>query len=210
SGESRDHALAVAPGHALGREAASIARNASSRNQERETRNDFEFFLPFAEGNFPTPSGKAELYSAALKAQGLDPVASFIPGQESRHNRHRAADFPLELLARKADNHLNTTFCNLPGHQKMEESHVLELSPADAVLRRIQDGDTVRVFNSRGEVRLTARVDGAVRAGVVAAKLNWSRLAPDQKSINVLTSETLTEIGAGPTFYSCLVQVERA
>ncbi len=167
-------------------------------------------FLPFAQGGFPTPSGKAELYSAALAAKGLDPVASFIPPQESRHNQQRTAHFPLELLARKADNHLNTTFCNLPGHQKMEESHLLELSPADATPRGIKDGDQVRVFNSRGEVRLTARVDGAVRAGVVAAKLNWSRLAPDQQSINVLTSETLTEIGRGATFYSCLVEVEPA
>ncbi len=167
-------------------------------------------FLPFAQGGFPTASGKAELYSAGLAAQGLDPVASFVTPQESRHNRQRAATFPLELLARKADNHLNTTFCNLPGHQKMEESHLLELSPEDATPRGIKDGDTVRVFNSRGEVRLTARVDGAVRAGVVAAKLNWSRLAPDQQSINVLTSETLTEIGRGATFYSCLVEVESA
>lgn len=167
-------------------------------------------FLPFAEGGFPTASGKAELYSEALAAQGLDPVASFIAPKESRHNRERSAKFPLEMLARKADNHLNTTFCNLPGHQKMEESHLLELSPADADPRGIKNGDPVRVFNSRGEIRLTARVDGAVRSGVVAAKLNWTRLAPDKTSINVLTSETLTEIGAGATFYSCLVQVERA
>jgi anaerobic selenocysteine-containing dehydrogenase len=166
-------------------------------------------FLPFANGGFPTASGKAELYSQAVQKQGLDPVASFIAPFESRHNKKRASEFPLELLARKADNHLNTTFCNLPGHKKMEESHVLELSPADAGPRNIRDGDPVRVFNSRGEVKLTARVDGAVRPGVVAAKLNWARQAPDQKSINVLTSETLTEIGAGATFYSCLVQVER-
>ena len=145
-----------------------------------------------------------------MKAQGLDPVDSFIAPKESRHNSERAAKYPLEMLARKADNHLNTTFCNLPGHQKMEESHLLELSPADASPRGIKDGDSVRVFNGRGEIRLTARVDGAVRAGVVAAKLNWTRLAPDKTSINVLTSETLTEIGAGATFYSCLVQVERA
>jgi molybdopterin guanine dinucleotide-containing S/N-oxide reductase-like protein len=168
-----------------------------------------EPFLPFKNGGFPTPSGKAELYSEALLKQGLDPVACFIAPKESRHNRERAAQFPLEMLARKADNHLNTTFCNLPPHQKMEESHLLELSPADAAPRNIKNGDPVRVFNSRGEIRLTARVDGAVRPGVVAAKLNWARLAPDKQSINVLTSETLTEIGAGATFYSCLVQVER-
>src|SRR5438270_2932133 len=118
-------------------------------------------FLPFADGGFFTPNGKALLYNEALAARGLDPVASFIPPKESRHS-DRAKKFPLEMLARKADNHLNTTFCNLPTHQKMEEPHLLELSPADADSRNIKDGDKVRVFNSRGEVHLTGRFRGAV------------------------------------------------
>jgi anaerobic selenocysteine-containing dehydrogenase len=166
-------------------------------------------YLPFVQGNFPTASGKAELYSAQLEARGLDPVANFIAPKESRHSE-RATQFPLELLSRKADNHLNTTFCNLPGHQKMEEPHLLEMSPADAGPRGIRDGDAVRVFNSRGEITLKARVDVAVRAGVVAAKLDWARLNPEGKNINVLTSEALTEIGAGATFYSCLVEVRKS
>ncbi len=68
----------------------------------------------------------------------------------------------------------------------------------------------MRVFNGRGEVRLRAHVNGSVQPGVVAARLNWARLAPDGKSINILTNETLTDIGGGPTFYSCLVEVEPA
>jgi len=44
-----------------------------------------EPFLPFADGGFRTPSGKAELYCADLIAQGLDPVAEFVPPTESRH-----------------------------------------------------------------------------------------------------------------------------
>jgi anaerobic selenocysteine-containing dehydrogenase len=66
----------------------------------------------------------------------------------------------------------------------------------------------VGAFNDRGEVRLKAHVNGAVQPGVIAARLNGARFAPDGKSINVLTSETLTEIGQGATFYSCLVEVE--
>ena len=84
------------------------------------------------------------------------------------------------------------------------------MTSEDAGWRGIHEGDWVRVFNDRGEVRLRAHVNGAVQRGVVAARLNWARLAPDGKSINALTSETLTEIGAGATFYSCLVEVERA
>jgi anaerobic selenocysteine-containing dehydrogenase len=93
----------------------------------------------------------------------------------------------------------------------MEESHLLEISRADAAKRNIADGDQVRVFNSRGEIRLKARVDGAVREGVVASRLNWPSLTPgnQQRNINVLTAENLTEIGAGATFYSCLVEVEK-
>ena len=61
-----------------------------------------EWFLPFAQGNFQTPSGKAELYSEQLKRDGLDPVAQFVPPRESR-NADNAGKFPLEMLARKAD-----------------------------------------------------------------------------------------------------------
>jgi molybdopterin guanine dinucleotide-containing S/N-oxide reductase-like protein len=164
-------------------------------------------FLPFARGGFFTASGKAELYSAGLAMAGLDPVASFIAPKESRHTEAARA-FPLELLSRKADNYLNTTFCNVDSLKKLEDPDLLEINSADAARRGIVEGDWVRVYNDRGEVRLKAHVNGAVQAGVVAARLNWGSLAPDGKSINVLTSETLTDIGAGATFYSCLVEVE--
>jgi len=164
-------------------------------------------FLPFAHGRFFTTSGKAELYSGTLAAAAMDPVASFVPPQESRH-AEKAARFPLELLSRKADNYLNSTFCNSAAMQKLEHPDLLEMSAADAEPRGIREGDWVRVFNDRGEVRLRAKVNGEVQPGVVAARLNWAALSPDGKSINALTSEILTDIGGGATFYSCLVQVE--
>jgi anaerobic selenocysteine-containing dehydrogenase len=57
---------------------------------------------------------------------------------------------------------------------------------------------------------LTARVNGTVQTGVVAARLGWAKLSSNQQNINVLTSERLTDIGGGPTFYSCMVEVEKA
>jgi anaerobic selenocysteine-containing dehydrogenase len=166
-------------------------------------------FLPFAHGGFHTSSGKAELFNPALAAQGLDPVAEFIPPEESRHSHNNKA-FPLELLARKADNFLNSTFSNLPTVQSMEEPGLLEIHPNDARARGIRDGDSVRVFNDRGEHRLRARVNGAVQAGVVAAALNWAKLTPGGSNINTLTSEKLTDMGNSATFYSVLVEVELA
>ena len=167
------------------------------------------FFLPFAKGNFPTASGKAELYSESLKAEGLDPVVEYKPPSESRHGKE-SGSFPLELLARKADNFLNSTFSNLAVTQQMEEVGLLEINGTDAQSRGIADGDRVRVFNRRGDILLTARVDGAVQPGVVSAKLFWAKLSADRRNINVLTSEKLTDLGNSATFYSVLVEVELA
>jgi len=164
-------------------------------------------FLPFANGGFRTRSGKAELYSEELKAQGLDPVVEFKPPSESRHAKPNG--LPLELLARKADNFLNTTFTNVPSLQQMEEPGLLEISAADARERGIDEGDRVRVYNRRGEIELRARVDGKVQPGVVSATLHWAKMTPGFQSINSLTSEKLTDMGNSATFYSVLVEVEK-
>jgi len=174
----------------------------------RPDSDSFTPFLPFAHGGFRTSSGKAELYSEELKRQGLDPVVEFRPPSESRHGR-KGDSLPLELLARKADNFLNTTFANLPSVQEMEEPGLLEISAADARARGIAEGDWVRVFNRRGDVELKARVDGKVQPGVVSASLYWAKMAPGFQSINSLTSEKLTDMGNSATFYSVLVEVEK-
>jgi len=163
-------------------------------------------WLPFAYG-FATPNGRAKLYDADLIAVGMDPVAEFVPPEESRHSG-QAKQYPLELLARKADNFLNSSFVDQPSLQKMERQHELEISRQDAERRSIKDGDRVRVFNNRGEIFLSARVDGTVSPGVVGAKLGWAKLSAGGVNINVLTSARLTDLGGGATFYSTLVEVE--
>ncbi|MFY9559420.1 MAG: molybdopterin-dependent oxidoreductase [Terriglobales bacterium] len=165
-------------------------------------------FLPFAQGDFHTASGKAEFYTEVLKRQGLDPVVSFTPPEESRHGS-RAAGFPLELLARKPDNHLNSTFANVPSVRKLEPMiGMIEMHAIDAEPRGIRDGDHVRAFNPRGEIILQAKVNGSVPPGVVAARLDWARFGPGARNINVLTSEKLTDMGNAATFYSVSVEVE--
>jgi anaerobic selenocysteine-containing dehydrogenase len=165
-------------------------------------------FLPFALGGFQTPSAKVEFYSEKLKRLGLDPVVEFTPPEESRHGS-KAGEFPLELLARKPDNHLNSTFANIPTVRQMESSlGMLEIHPVDAKARGIRNGDWVRAFNSRGEITLRARVNGSVSPGVVAARLDWARFGRGYTNINSLTSEKLTDMGNAATFYSVCVEVE--
>jgi anaerobic selenocysteine-containing dehydrogenase len=166
-------------------------------------------WLPFAKG-FVTPNGKARIYDESLRAFGMDPVASFVPPEESRHTS-QAQRYPLELLARKADNFLNSTFVNHATHQKMEPHRdALEISTEDAKMRGIENGDRVRVFNDRGEVFLRARLDTTVQPGVVGARLGWSNLSENGININALISTRLTDLGGGATFYSTLVEVQPA
>jgi len=168
-------------------------------------------FRPFADGRVQTPSGKVEFYSESLAAAGLDPLPAFTPAEESRWGAG-AAQYPLEFLGRKADNYMNSTFAQLDGHRKMEERGRgrLEMHPRDAEQRGIRDGDKVRVFNGRGSIELAAKIGGSVPAGVVAARLDWAKLHAGGSNINALTSERLTDLGGGPTFYSTLVEVAKA
>jgi anaerobic selenocysteine-containing dehydrogenase len=167
-------------------------------------------FQPYTSGSVPTPSGKIEFYSETLAVQGLDPLPGFIPPAESRWGE-AAKRFPLEFLSRKADNYMNTTFANLDGHRKMEArtSQRLEMHPKDAEERGIADGDAVLIWNDRGALTLTAMMNGSLPTGVVAGKLDWAKLSMDGANVNALTSEKLTDIGAGATFYSTLVEVKK-
>jgi anaerobic selenocysteine-containing dehydrogenase len=139
-------------------------------------------------------------------------VPVYIPPCESRAGAAaRNGRYPLEFLPRKADNYMNSTFANIPTHQKMEArtSGLLEMHPADAAARAIANGDAVEVFNARGSIPLVAKVGEVVPAGVVAARLGWNKLSCGGSNVNALTSETLTDMGAGATFYSTLVEVRK-
>jgi anaerobic selenocysteine-containing dehydrogenase len=170
-------------------------------------------FRPFAEGGFPTQTGKCELYSADLAARGLDPLPAFVPARESpTGDPELAARYPLALLTAKSALHfLNSSYANLPRHVKAEREPLLDLHPDDAAARGIADGDGVRVFNDRGSVTLNARVGDRVRAGLAAMPSGWwASLSPGGSSANALTSDGLADLGGGGDFHDTLVEVELA
>jgi anaerobic selenocysteine-containing dehydrogenase len=161
---------------------------------------DSDPYLPFAQGGFGTPSGKCEFGAEALHYE--PPTESRLGSPELR------ARFPLELIPSKSHDSMNSTFGN--DASAVGQTATLFLHVEDARPRGIETGDRVRVFNHRGSCTLIASVDGVVRMGVVLApSVRWNKLAPDRRNINVLTSDRLTDIGGGATFYSCLVDVEK-
>ncbi len=164
----------------------------------------------FAEGGFATPSGKVEFFSARAAAAGLDPLPAYTePAEDTRGAL--AIRHPLAMITPPARNFLNSTFVNVDSLRATEGEPRLDIHPDDARARDIADGVQVRVFNDRGSMQLRARVTDRARRGVVVAlSIWWKKLAADGKNANELTSQALTDMGRGPTFYDCLVEVEPA
>jgi anaerobic selenocysteine-containing dehydrogenase len=168
-----------------------------------------ERFAPFAQGGFPTPSGKCEFYSAALERQGIDPLPFYNPPAEVA-DESLARRFPLAFLSPPARHFLNSSFANMARWRAFEREPHLDMHPDDAAARGIRDGDRVRVFNDRGGYTLKARVNGKPRPGVVVApSVWWKKYARDGGNANNVTSQRTTDLGGGATFYDCRVQVER-
>jgi anaerobic selenocysteine-containing dehydrogenase len=157
-------------------------------------------FLPFADGGFGTPDGRCH-----FDAETLD----YTPPVESRHgDQELRRKYPLELISPKNDDSMNSTF----GHRDAvnRQTATLHVNSTDAAPLGIQTADRVRLFNDRGSTVFTANVDGRVPPGVVCAPaVGWAKRAADKRNVNALTSSRLTDAGGGPTFYSCLVQLEK-
>ena len=169
-----------------------------------------EGWMPFAQGGFPTPSGRCEFYSEQLASWGQDPLPTFEPSPESAAgNPALAARFPLSLITGKTALHfLNSSYSGLERHRRAEVEPRLDLAPADAAARGVADGEMVRVHNDRGSVTLRARVGDRVRPGVCAMPSGWwASLSPGGSSANALTRDGLADIGGGGDFHDTLVEV---
>jgi anaerobic selenocysteine-containing dehydrogenase len=160
---------------------------------------------PFAHGGFPTPSGRCTFFSPRLAAQGQDGLPDHLPNFEVAGS---SPHFPLAMISPPARNFLNSTFVNVKSLRDMEGEPLLEMHADDALARGIQTGRMVRVFNDRGEYRCKVKVSARARPGVVnGLGVWWRKLGPFGTNVNELTSQKLTDMGNGPVFYDCLVEV---
>ena len=160
---------------------------------------------PFAHGGFPTPSGRCTFFSPRLAAQGQDGLPDHLPNFEVAGS---SPHFPLAMISPPARNFLNSTFVNVKSLRDMEGEPLLEMHADDALARGIQTGHMVRVFNDRGEYRCKVKVSARARPGVVnGLGVWWRKLGPFGTNVNELTSQKLTDMGNGPVFYDCLVEV---
>ena len=160
-----------------------------------------EDLRPYANGGFRTDDGRAQLYSEALAAEGIDPLPAYTPPTE----RQQAAEYPLVMLTPKHHaRFLNSSYTHLPKHGPAEGAPFVELCPEDAAARGIGEGESVRVFNGRGAMLLPARITDRLRPGVIAVPFGWW----GSDAANRLTSDTLTDWGGGVAYNDTCVEAE--
>jgi len=158
---------------------------------------------PFADGGFPTPSGRCR-----IDAPGWG-VPDHVPNHESAQSTPAlAAAYPLAMISPPARNFLNSSFVNVKSLRDIEGEPVLEIHPGDAAPRGIQDGALVRVFNERGQYWCKAVLSERARPGVVnGLGIWWRKLGVRGSNVNEVTHQKLTDLGRAPSFYDCLVEV---
>ncbi|GAA1071440.1 MULTISPECIES: molybdopterin-dependent oxidoreductase [Pseudonocardia] len=189
-----------------------------------------EAYAPHAEGNFPTPSGKAEFVSAAAAGgnfvvplfrqgsndhqpgQPVDPLPHYIPPRESAAaDPELAARYPLNLLTPKSHAFLNSSFASHEFHRRVANEHTLIIHPDDAAARGIAEGAPVRVFNDRGEFTVVASLQDTVSRGVVVSPMGgWRKNSKAGTTLAAVNPTVFGDLGNAPTFSDTLVEVETA
>ena len=164
---------------------------------------------------FPTLSGKIEIYSkvlAGLNNAEVPPVPKYVEPWEGPEDP-LTEKYPLQLITVHVKPRAHSCFANNPWLKDIEPQS-LSISAKDAQLRGIADGDSVRVFNDRGETIVQAAVSERIMPGVVSlGEGAWYQ--PDHQgrdragSANILTRDVYSPGGAFPS-NSALVQVQRS
>jgi anaerobic selenocysteine-containing dehydrogenase len=161
-------------------------------------------WIPHAEGNFKTSSGKCNLYNPAIEPA----LPEYIPPNYSQEEMEK---YPFQLLTIKTTkNFLNSSHANIDYLIKKEGEPQLDISEEDAMALNINNGDQLNVYNQRGEVFVKARVRKKVRKGVVCLPQGfWSSLSKGGSSANALTNDLLTDMGRGAAIQDARVNISK-
>lgn len=170
-----------------------------------------EVFMPYANGGFRTPSGKCELYSERMKADGLPPLPEYTPPAENPRDRADLREkFPIALVSPPKGQFLNSTFGGNAFHAQRAGDPSVEMHEEDAKTEGLTAGDWAVVENDRGRFVARVLLNGSVSKGVACARgIHWSKRSPGRTGINSTTSSGLTDMGGGALFFDNAVRIRK-
>jgi len=153
---------------------------------------------PEAKTRYRTPSGKIEI----LNPNEPHPLPCYLPP-------HGGSE-PFRLMTGPSVYALNSSFRERDDLREKERAMFLKMNPADARGKNLKEGDRVIAFNQLGEVSFLLQVTPRVPSGVVVAEgVWWLEHCPGSRAVNALTSQRLTDRGAGSTLYDNTVDVRK-
>ncbi len=161
-------------------------------------------------GKWPTPSGKIEIYSEALRDLGVDPLPAHVDETEGLSSAAASGRHPLQVISAATHYFIGASFQHVPRLQEMMARPTFEVSAADAMARGIENGDYCRLYNDRGEVFGHALIVDGLLPGVIGAQkqLQGSRQRGGV-NVNALVSQREADMGRGPVFFSTLAEIEK-
>jgi anaerobic dimethyl sulfoxide reductase subunit A len=179
-------------------------------------------YVPFFNKQFPTKSGKIEFYVEMLVPYEQE-VCDYKPQIEAAPGNPLTKKYPLTFLSTHTKFRTHSQYCDLAWTNEITANGegFLEINPNDAKARGISEGQVVRVFNDRGEMKVYAKLTESIKPGVVNCyQGGWDTLAIKQYvegHPNNLTHQianpaqsVIPNFPSNAAYYDCLVQVEGA
>ena len=165
--------------------------------------------IAFSDYIFPTPSGKIELFSQqAEQLWGVDPLPNYFEPVESvRRDSAEFAKYPLYFLTPNTKDRIHSQFNNLSLIRQLSPKPTALLHPQDAHAREIKNGDRIKIFNNRGELKVEAHIDFGSKPGTVYVTNGW--WLAEGGTVNLCSSGRETDMGHGAAFHDNLVEVEK-
>ena len=170
-----------------------------------------------------TPSGRIEIYSTKLETIAKEweliegDVVTPLPQYTVTWDSHldpRAKDYPLQICGYHTKGRTHSTYHNIPWLREVVFDG-LWMNPIDAEKRGLSSGDSIKVWNDRGELRMAVKVTPRIMPGV-AALGQGAWYSPDKNGVdhggcvNSLTSQRSTALSKGNGQHSILVEVAKA
>ncbi|AZU64775.1 molybdopterin-dependent oxidoreductase [Neobacillus mesonae] len=161
--------------------------------------------IPWQERNFATPSGKFEFTSQLGQQKGFPGELTFaLPDESKWSNPELAAKYPYSLLTIHPLRSNHSQNYHLLGEKVKLK---VEIAPNIADNLGLQNGDQVRVWNDRGEVKGFISILSAAHPNTMNIDEGiWRRFGGP---VNNLTSSRESDNGLGSTVYDCLVNLEK-
>ena len=125
----------------------------------------------FSEEKFKTTSGRFEFYSENL-VENDTAMPTYKPSLESSHTGP-GKKYPLSFLSRRKRFRTQSLFAKDADMLALQPEPALDINPVDAKARGIHNGDLVRIYNDRGQLRVHARLTEIVPPGTCNFDNGW-------------------------------------